>query len=77
MSTTYYAVQAGHDRLGEFQFLEHVQGNLSTDLDKTNKDRLNIIREIMDSYEPSLTMEEAVKELGGLKVYKVTLEVVG
>jgi len=45
VGTTYYAIQCPYSRVGEFEFLCHNQGNISTNKEKTLEDMKDYMKD--------------------------------
>ena len=69
-----YAVHMEENRFGEFEFDCETQSNLCKTLESARQLKEDTIEEYMASADPPYTRKEALKDLGKITIYKVTLE---
>jgi len=71
---TRYVIHCPSNREGEFEFLSHNQSNWSSSLKKVKEELEGLIDDYMHDYDPPLSKQEALDELGNPVIYKLTVE---
>lgn len=71
---TVYAIYLPSNRKGELKFLTHNQAYWSDSLKKTHMEFKRVVTDHMNNYDPPLTREEALEELGTPILYKLSVE---
>lgn len=71
-----YVIWLPANRKGEFEFLTSTQSNWTSSINTARREAKEIIQSYQENFDPPLTEEEAIDEIGKPVIYELTIKVI-